>query len=91
MKIEIISAVNIEITQEDLEQLVMDKIHAHDDKITVDSIEFIKRRSNGGLDTIVKAHYGEVVPKLDTGPERTGAVSESEESASVADIFAEDA
>ena len=69
MKIEIISAVNIEITQEDLEQLVMDKIYAHDDKITVDSIEFIKRRSNGGLDTVVKAHYGEVAPKLDTTPE----------------------
>ena len=86
MKIEIISAVNIEITQEDLEQLVLDKILAHDEKITVDSIEFIKRRSNGGLDTVVKAHYGKIAPNLNTDPEYTTATNEPEET-TVADIF----
>lgn len=65
------------MSQQDLEQMIIDKINAHDDNITVDNIEFVQRRSPSRMDVDIKAHYGKAVePEL---TERSDTGSKEEE------------
>ncbi len=59
MKIEIVSKVNIEITQEDLEEMVIAKIRKANSDINVDKIEFIQRRNPNRIVVEVDAYLGD--------------------------------
>lgn len=58
MKINIVSKVQIDITQEDMEKLICDKITATDPSINVEGIEFTQRKNPKRLDVTVDASYG---------------------------------
>lgn len=93
MQIKVVSQVSIKITQEDMEQMIMDKIAAHDSNITVDTLEFIQRRNPTRMDVDVKAHYGkdapvEAVTASVVEPEVAAEVEP--ETATVGDIFGDD-
>lgn len=96
MDIKVVSSVAIKITQEDMEQMIIDKIADHDANITVDSLEFVQRRNPTRMDVDVKAHYGKDAPVVQlTAPVmEPEAASEDEpeeapqeEKATVGDIF----
>jgi len=86
MEIKVVSRVDIKITQEDLENLVSDKIKAHDENINIRSIEFIQKRNPNRIEVQVDAQYGELTPELtpETDPDEAESEMEPE---SVSSIF----
>ena len=65
------------MTQQDLEQMIMDKVSTHDSNITIDNIEFVQRRSPSRMDVDIKAHYGKAVEPEVTEQSNTGSKQES--------------
>ncbi len=55
MQIEVISQVNITISEDDLKQMVLEKIQAHDPRIEVKKIEITQKRSPTRIEVDVDA------------------------------------
>lgn len=65
MLIEIVSKVNITITQEDMEKMVREKVAAEDANIIVEEIKFIPRQRPSRVEVEVVARYGADTPAVD--------------------------
>lgn len=66
MKIQVVSQVQIDITQEDMEEMVRAKINATDPNIIVDSIKFQPKQRPARIEVEVEAHYGKDTPVVET-------------------------
>ena len=56
MEIEIVSKVNITVTQEDLEEMVLTAIAAENPNVVVDKFKFIAGRNDSGVRVEIDAH-----------------------------------
>ena len=90
--VKVVSEVRIDtITQQDLEQMIIDRIVAENPEVNVENIEFVQRRDPARIEVNVKATLGAVEPKVIETPEEiveAEPVPEMEpETATVGDIF----
>lgn len=89
--VQIVSEVKINIEQQDLEQMILDRIAAENPQVTVEAIEFIQRRDPTRTEVNVKAHLGDIqtplAEKLTVTEEAEPALEMEPESATVGDIF----
>ena len=89
--VQIVSEVKINIEQQDLEQMIIDRIAAENPNVNVETIEFIQRRDPTRTEVNVKAHLGDfqapVVDKPTVVEEAEPAQEMEPETATVGDIF----
>lgn len=89
--VQIVSEVKINIEQQDIEQMIIDRIASENPHVNVDAIEFIQRRDPTRTEVNVKAHLGDFqAPVVDTPTvteEADPALEMEPETATVGDIF----
>jgi hypothetical protein len=97
MKINVVKRVDVEVTQEDVKNMIRDHVLAHDPDIVIDSIEFVRKLNPQRIEIEVDAYFGKrdkkepVEVKEVVDDEEEDIIEAAGSSAqTVGDIFGED-